>query len=112
MIDAGDYVEHLTLVSLRGVRGQVLWTDGMDTYVCWETGYEYHRCHHRNDLKKLNVLDLIIAGREVSFEHCSPQSRCKCGVQLQHTRKSNLFICPLCSVYYNPDGSPHVHSDR
>jgi hypothetical protein len=69
VFEPGEYVLHPTL---RGVRGQVLCTEYDEVYVCWETGYEPYTRHHVADIKRVNMLDLLVEGREIQFKFRPP----------------------------------------
>jgi len=99
--EPNDYVIH---PSLDGVRGQVLWVEGRDVFVCWETGYEPYVRHDARSLKKLSVLDMMVDGRSVEFEFAAPRSRCKCGLKLQPAKGGRKQVCSRCNVYYSTTG--------
>jgi hypothetical protein len=101
-IGPGDYVIRPKRPDIRGI---VMWTDRSDVFVCWETGYEPYIRENASDLEKINVLDLLVDGRELNFEHTPQFSRCKCGCRLAASRRKELLICPSCRVYYNSFGA-------
>lgn len=102
-MDTNDYVLH---PSIDGVRGQVLWVEDGDAYVCWETGYEPYVRHRVRDLKKTTVLDLLVTGREVNFKHEPLRARCKCGLKLQPAAKGKKLVCSRCKIYFTLTGQP------
>jgi len=113
LFEPGDYVLH---PKYKGVRGQVLWTEGRIAFVCWETGYEPYEEISMRELEPTNLLDMLVEGRELKYEHIDVKGRCKCGTNLDASRRrwrgQRLMICCKCRLYYNPDGTPHVHGSR
>lgn len=99
--EPGDYVLH---PHIEGLRGQVLWTEGRDVFVCWETGWDPYVRHNASTIKKVGVLDMLLEGREVEFEFTQPRSRCKCGLKLQPAKGGRKRVCSRCKVYYSNTG--------
>jgi len=104
-IEPGDYVMH---PSEEGVRGLVLWVDdshrgrdGIIAHVCWETGYEADSAVRTHELKKVNVLDLIVDGRELEYRQEGINSRCRCGAKMNEMSHGWMY-CQRCRKEVEP----------